>query len=348
MPSFAASNAAYEATLAATFGDALVTDDLADKHRKMRKSGFAFLRGTCFRWAQGAARLCPQFTGCAPVGGVGDAHVGNFGLWRDARARLVWGVNDFDEAAMLPWPLDLVRLAASALLAAERMSAGEVADEIAKGYRQGLDRAVPCVLERQWLWLRDAFLAADDAREAFWAELEQAPSAEPRSPLLGAPLMQALTGADRVRISARSAGVGSLGRPRFAGLGEWRGGPLAVEVKGRMPSCFGGRAPSDLAERLSHGATRAPEPTLRHADGFVIRRLAPDSRKLEFADLGDRLMGKLLRAMGEDVGAAHAGLGDARAVGAEFDKLPGEWLASAAERVAGWTRDEWRAYRDAG
>jgi len=41
----------------------------------------------------------------------------NFGTWRDGDGRLVWGVNDFDEAAVMPYPLDLVRLAASIRLA---------------------------------------------------------------------------------------------------------------------------------------------------------------------------------------------------------------------------------------
>ncbi len=48
---------------------------------------------------------------------VGDMHLENFGTWRDADGRLVWGVNDFDEAAVMPYPLDLVRLAASIRLA---------------------------------------------------------------------------------------------------------------------------------------------------------------------------------------------------------------------------------------
>jgi len=33
---------------------------------------------------------------------VGDLHVENFGTWRDAEGRLIWGVNDFDEAWRLP------------------------------------------------------------------------------------------------------------------------------------------------------------------------------------------------------------------------------------------------------
>ena len=45
--------------------------------------------------------------------GVGDLHVENFGTWRDVEGRLVWGVNDFDEAYALPYTNDLVRLVAS-------------------------------------------------------------------------------------------------------------------------------------------------------------------------------------------------------------------------------------------
>ena len=44
----------------------------------------------------------------------------NFGTWRDAEGRLIWGVNDFDEAARMPYALDIVRLATSAVLAEVR------------------------------------------------------------------------------------------------------------------------------------------------------------------------------------------------------------------------------------
>lgn len=48
---------------------------------------------------------------------MGDLHVENFGTWRDSEGRLIWGVNDFDEANPLPYTNDLVRLAASAEIA---------------------------------------------------------------------------------------------------------------------------------------------------------------------------------------------------------------------------------------
>src|SRR5262245_32358222 len=44
---------------------------------------------------------------------VGDLHVENFRTWRDAEGRLVWGVNDFDEVAEMPYAVDLVRLVAA-------------------------------------------------------------------------------------------------------------------------------------------------------------------------------------------------------------------------------------------
>ena len=59
---------------------------------------------------------------------VGDIHLENFGTWRDADGRLVWGVNDFDEAAQMPYVLDLVRLAASALLANPSRGGAAAAD----------------------------------------------------------------------------------------------------------------------------------------------------------------------------------------------------------------------------
>ena len=49
---------------------------------------------------------------------VGYLHIENFGTWRDAEGRLVWGINDFDEACRMPYAIDLVRLAASAVIAA--------------------------------------------------------------------------------------------------------------------------------------------------------------------------------------------------------------------------------------
>ncbi|MEU2633011.1 DUF2252 family protein, partial [Kitasatospora sp. NPDC007106] len=76
---------------------------------RMAASPFAFLRGS--------AGLMAHDLADTPVSGVvaqlcGDAHAANFGLYGDARGRLVIDINDFDETAPGPWEWDLKRLAA--------------------------------------------------------------------------------------------------------------------------------------------------------------------------------------------------------------------------------------------
>lgn len=336
---------AYEAGLRATFGPDLREDDLKRKHRRMRESAFLFLRATCWRWAEAAGELCPKLMEAPAVRCVGDAHAGNFGLWRDADARLVWGVNDFDEAAVTPYALDLVRLCASILLAGGRAEARGVAASVLEGYRRGLKAPEPFVLEREHLWLRDAFAASDKAREDFWKEIEDLED-DPEVPAAyRAPALAALPVHGQVRMARRSAGAGSLGRPRFVAHGRFSGGPMAREIKGRAPSCWGGDDPG-LAARLIAGPWRAPDPFLAFSDTQVLRRLAPNSRKLKFAELRRRLGQRLHAAMGADLAAVHAATeGAPDAIAADLKRRRGTWLADAATRIAAWTETEYRDYR---
>ena len=94
----------------------VVDDDLIYKHEQMRADPFLFFRATFYRWAQLWPKKCPRLTRAPIVNAVGDLHLENFGTWRDAEGRLVWGVNDFDEAHPMSFANDLVRLAVSALL----------------------------------------------------------------------------------------------------------------------------------------------------------------------------------------------------------------------------------------
>jgi uncharacterized protein (DUF2252 family) len=89
-----AATRAYEDWL----GDELevVSKDLDRKHKRMRESPFVFLRGSYYRWLQRIDALAPELAGPS-LACVGDLHVENFGTWRDAEGRLVWGINDFDE-----------------------------------------------------------------------------------------------------------------------------------------------------------------------------------------------------------------------------------------------------------
>ena len=150
-------------------GKELIVDDSDEKHRKMKKSPFSFLRATCWRWAETAAELCPDLANAPKVLSTGDAHIENFGLWRDAEGRLVWGIEDFDEAASIPYSFDLVRLGASALLAdtAEGFRPRAIAHALLKGYSVGLAEPHPVILEDAQLWLRDLFTATKEERRKF-------------------------------------------------------------------------------------------------------------------------------------------------------------------------------------
>src|SRR4029077_1755624 len=97
----------------------------------------------------------------------------NFGTWRDAEGRLIWGINDFDEASPLPYTSDLLRLAASAHLAVAAGSL-EIAPQAATaailaGYREGLEAGGrPFVLAARPRFLRRRALASGAPPAGFW------------------------------------------------------------------------------------------------------------------------------------------------------------------------------------
>ena len=171
------STKAYEEWVRAELGGEIVEKDLERKHEKMRKSPFGFLRATYWRWAETVLETCPELAGAVPALAVGDMHLENFGTWRDVDGRLVWGVNDFDEAAEMPFALDLLRLATSALVEGKR-GVTQVEDDctaILKGYRDGLTSPQPLVLDRDWDWLRKLVVVTEKERAKFWKKIEAAP-----------------------------------------------------------------------------------------------------------------------------------------------------------------------------
>ncbi|WP_310727714.1 DUF2252 domain-containing protein [Streptomyces sp. N2A] len=104
------------------FGELLAADPAAFrvKFRKMAASAFAFYRGTaCLFYrdlADGADRgpYLDERTGRVWI--HGDLHAENFGTYMDATGRLIFNVNDFDEAYVGPFTWDLKRFAASVAL----------------------------------------------------------------------------------------------------------------------------------------------------------------------------------------------------------------------------------------
>ncbi|MFD5271029.1 DUF2252 domain-containing protein [Streptomyces sp. NPDC058335] len=112
------------------FGELLAADPAAFrvKFRKMAASAFAFYRGTAclFYHDLDAARSglgdADTFTGpylddrTSRVWIHGDLHAENFGTYMDSQGRLIFNVNDFDEAYVGPFIWDLKRFSASIAL----------------------------------------------------------------------------------------------------------------------------------------------------------------------------------------------------------------------------------------
>ena len=158
----------------------VVEADLKRKYKRMRENAFVFLRSTFFRWASIIEAICPDLKAAPRVLSIGDTHLENFGTWRDVEGRLVWGVNDFDEAAVTPYPFDLVRLATSARLAPGiPLRNREVASAIFEGYASGLATPRPILLDEQETWMRPYVACSDDDRSNFWKEVKGYPNCRP-------------------------------------------------------------------------------------------------------------------------------------------------------------------------
>jgi len=145
-----------------------ISRQLVDKHAMMKGDLFAFFRGTYYRWAQLWRSAVPKSVQAAPaVLAVGDLHVDSFGTWRDVEGRLIWGVDDFDEAFPLPYTNDLVRLAASVKIAAKagalKISLRDACDAIMEGYHASLRKGgAPSTLAEEEHFHQDAFTPDND------------------------------------------------------------------------------------------------------------------------------------------------------------------------------------------
>src|SRR5213594_773212 len=198
---------------------AIVEPDLRTKYKHMAEAAFPFLRATFYRWIQVWPGVCSDLAKAPEVLAVGDLHIENFGTWRDAEGRLIWGVNDFDEAWPLPYTNDLVRLATSALIAREyhdlRIDGKEAVSAILDGYGEALEKGGHAfVLAEHHTALREMALYRLHDPESFWGKLESLPTVKTPVPeVVLTSLRRAPPEGDlQLRIVHRVAGLGSLGR----------------------------------------------------------------------------------------------------------------------------------------
>lgn len=342
-------NTAYERWLATQCD--VVASDLKHKHERMEQDAFVFLRATFFRWAETICDICPECAASPPVLAVGDIHVENYGVWRDGEGRLVWGINDFDEATVMPYALDLVRLTVSAWLSpGMHLSLRRIAEAILLGYERGLLGAHAVVLDQHDVWMRARVMCTAKGRENFWRDLAISKTAANPPDAARAILESAMPeGAKSLRIVRRRKGGGSLGKPRFALISAWQGGEVVREAKALTPSAWNwargeSKAPSRLLE-LARGPARAFDPFQDARGGYIVRRLAPDSVKIEFEDtMRYRLKSRILAMMGQDLASVHAGAKTA-AIRKDLNARSGSWLMNAARRAADAVHKDYETWR---
>jgi hypothetical protein len=336
----------------------IVKADLAYKHQQMSGDVFSFMRATFYRWLELLNEHCPELCNAPAVLATGDLHVENFGTWRDRESRLVWGVNDFDEAFPLPYTNDLVRLAASAHLAiAENDLAirpAEACEAISNGYLEELTTGgTPFVLAERHDWLRKTVMSELRDPEKYWKKLLDLPGTKsvPRKALKI--LERALP--DRkldYRVVHRVAGLGSLGRERFLALGQWKGGVVAREAKARVPSACSwaqlANAVRSPDETILQQAVRSADPCLELHKNWIVRRLAPDCGRVELKSLSKDLdEHKLLEAMGHETANIHLGSKTAvNKVKRDLAQRPAGWLHAAAQAMVEAIQRDWQDWRN--
>ena len=243
---------------------------LAMKYSALRKSPFAFFRGTnrLFhdRLAEAGYDVAAPAVWCC-----GDLHLQNFGSYKGDNRLVYFDINDFDEAALAPASWELVRLAASlrvglielglspgrigslvdALIAGYAATlAGGKAGWIARDSAQGIvaqlleqlsDRKRPAFLDSRTVQSKKQRRLLVDGRKAL-----PVPDAERAAVAATVDDFAASMGQpDFFRVldvAHRIAGTGSLGVPRYVVLVEGKGSPdgnYLIDLKRASPSTLG-------------------------------------------------------------------------------------------------------------
>jgi len=336
--------------------------DLRLKHARMKAELFPFFRATYYRWAQLWPEICPDLAKAPHALAVGDLHVENFGTWRDVEGRLIWGVNDFDEAWPMAYAIDLVRLAVSAHLAIDAgnlpLKREDVCGTLLEGYRESLlEEGRAFVLGEQHQWLR--LIAQGVLREPtrFWQKMDALPTLKTEAPVSAVDALEHLMPSPsiRYRLVHRIAGLGSLGHARYVAIADWHGGRIAREAKALVQSSAwwaqSNEGPADiLYQTIINRAVRCPDPFVQVRGRWIVRRLAPDCSRIELASLRspDAAL-RLLHAMGGETANIHLGTPAARkAILRHLDKKKGKWLHHAAEAMLQAVHSDWDIWKKKG
>lgn len=339
----------------------LVEADLRLKHKRMAESVFPFLRATFYRWVQTWPDVCPDAAKAPRILSVGDLHIENFGTWRDVEGRLIWGVNDFDEAADFPYTNDLVRLATSAVLAIGdshlAASGKDACSEILDGYTKCLaEGGKPFVLEEGNKWLR--LIALNELRdpEHFWAKMDALPSVRGEISPSAREAIEHVLPDPRLpyRLARRVAGLGSLGHQRFVAIAEFHGGKIAREAKMLVPSsvfwAYDLPGPAEIwYQAVLSRALRCPDPFVHLRGRWIVRRLSPHCSRIELGVLPkNRDECRLLFSMGWETANIHLGNRDhGKEIRKHLKAQKINWLYAAAREMVAAVKEDWNVWRKA-
>ena len=351
-------------------------DALKRKHKAMKKKRRAhqFLRGTFYRWAERW-----KDDKAIKISAVGDIHVENFGTWRDAEGRLVWGVNDFDEACTLPWTSDLVRLGVSAKLALDeedgfKMPVKKACRALWKGYEQAITgKAAPVMLAEKnddlGDYARKVVLAKSP--DKYWGD-ELADLRRIRRPVRKVPedardmLKDELpVGAKKLKFfrpkRSKPPGMGSRGKRRFYALATWQGGRILRETKPLVPSALvwaKGGDPGPGLKAMLKSPSRCPDPFHKTQGKWVVRRLAVDSTKIELKDLVpsdkndkeingilEKTRPALFKKMGVELGNLHVGSGKSKKLRSQLEDRGTGWFYRTVKKWAKKVKKDYHEYR---
>jgi Uncharacterized protein conserved in bacteria (DUF2252) len=335
----------------------LVNADLDFKHQRMAADPYFFFRATFYRWAQVWPEVCRELAAAPLVLAVGDSHVENFGTWRDAHGRLIWGVYDFDESYPLAYASDLVRLAVSAqLLAGKRLALGADAAcaGILEGYRDGLKaEGVPFVLEEHHDWLRAAATGEARAPQAFWQELNSLRTLRSNIPKAARKALESLLPQKDMeyRVVHGRPDPGNLGRPAYVAIADWNGGMVACEARLLLPSACswaqGGKSLRKvLYERVTGAAIRQADPLVRLKGQWLARRLAPDCSRLDLSAMPHATdPSPFPHAWGFETANIHLGSAfSLEEIRKHLPRLRPGWLLQASQQLAQFILKEWKEY----
>ena len=154
------------------------------------------------------------------------------------------------------------------------------------------------------------------------------------------------------RILHRRSGLGSLGRPRFTALAEWRGGKVAREAKPLLPSAWLWAVGPLRDTRVYYDecvgrAVRADDPFLRTEGTWILRRLSPYCSRIELRQMPrGRDEEKLLWTMGYELANVHLGsLGASARIQANLRRHKSKWLLHSTETMAEATLADWKDWK---